>query len=101
MRDQAIDYMISPAGPGDAAELARVHVQSWRETYADILPQACLDRLSVPMHARRWRRRLESASDVVLIAEDADGLVGFCSGDWARWSSEQKTEEPKFIPSMC
>jgi hypothetical protein len=30
--ESLLDYAISPAGPADAAELARVHVRSWRET---------------------------------------------------------------------
>jgi ribosomal protein S18 acetylase RimI-like enzyme len=87
-----LDFAIVPAGPGDAADLAQVHVRSWRETYPGILPQAHLDRLSVPIHARRWRARLEAASDIVLVAESAEGLVGFCSGDWAHWSGKERTD---------
>lgn len=75
---------IVPAGPSDAAELARVHVQSWRETYADILPRAYLHRMSTPLHARRWRARLLRMNEITLAAEGPDGLVGYVSGQWAR-----------------
>ena len=73
-------YAISPAGPGDAGDLARVHVQAWRETYPGLLPKAYLDGLSIPRHARLWRRRLMSTAEVTLAAEGVDGLVGYCSG---------------------
>ena len=42
-----LTYAIVPAGPGDAAELALVHVQAWRETYPGVLPAAYLARMSV------------------------------------------------------
>jgi ribosomal protein S18 acetylase RimI-like enzyme len=73
-------YAISPAGPGDALDLARVHVTAWRETYPGILPKAYLDALSVQRHARLWRRRLMGSDEVTLAAEGVDGLVGYCSG---------------------
>jgi ribosomal protein S18 acetylase RimI-like enzyme len=73
-------YAISPAGPGDASDLARVHVQAWRETYPGILPKAYLDSMSAARHARLWRRRLMSTDEVTLAAEGVEGLVGYCSG---------------------
>jgi ribosomal protein S18 acetylase RimI-like enzyme len=75
---------IVPAGPGDAMDLARVHVGAWRETYVGMLPKPYLDRMSVAVHSRRWRHRLRRSSEVTLAAETAGGLVGYCSGDWAR-----------------
>ncbi len=80
----ALTYAIIPAGPGDAADLARVHVQSWRETYPGMLPQVYLDRMSTAVHARRWRSRLMRGTEVTLVAETAQGLAGYCSGDWTR-----------------
>jgi ribosomal protein S18 acetylase RimI-like enzyme len=73
-------HAISPAGPGDAGDLARVHVQAWRETYPGMLPRAYLEGMSVERHARLWRRRLMSSEEVTLAAEGAEGLVGYCSG---------------------
>jgi ribosomal protein S18 acetylase RimI-like enzyme len=79
-----LTYAIVPAGPGDAVDLARVHVEAWRETYPGMLPQVYLDRMSVAIHARRWRHRLMNGGEITLAAETARGLVGYCSGDWAR-----------------
>ena len=77
-----LDYAIAPAGPADAAELARVHVSSWRETYPGLLPQAALNRMSPQAHARRFAHELMRArpGQVTLLAESADGAVGYASG---------------------
>jgi len=79
-----LTYAIVPAGPGDAVDLAKVHVQAWRETYPGMLPQVYLDRMSVMAHARRWRHRLMRNDEVTLAAETAHGLVAYASGEWSR-----------------
>ncbi|QUD86453.1 GNAT family N-acetyltransferase [Phenylobacterium montanum] len=83
---------IVPAGPSDAAELARVHVQAWRETYPGILPRGYLERMSAPLHARRWRARLMRMNEITLAAEGPDGLVGYASGQWSRRGGEYEGE---------
>ena len=77
-----LDYAISPAGPADAAELGRVHVRAWRETYPGLLPQTVLNRMSAQVHARRFARELLRAQpgQVTLLAEHAVGAVGYASG---------------------
>jgi len=76
-----LDFVVSPAGPADAAELARVHVRSWRETYPGLLPQQALDRMSLPVHARRFRAELTHPRPgrAILIAEGPAGAVGYAS----------------------
>jgi len=80
--EDLLDFAIAPAGPGDAAELARVHVRSWRETYAGLLPQPYLDRMRPQLHARRFQHALMSArpGEATLIAESATGAVGYAAG---------------------
>ena len=51
-------FVIFPAGPTDAEDLARVHVRSWRETYKGLLPDAYLARMSEAAHARRFGQAL-------------------------------------------
>ncbi len=84
------DCLIVPAGPGDAADLGRLHVDSWRETYAGILPWTYLKAMSPNVHARRWRKQLTDArsGEVALLAEGPDGLIGYCSGEVAETRSE-------------
>ncbi len=80
--EDLLDYAISPAGPADAGDLGRIHVKSWRETYPGILPQAALNRMNAAAHARRFRHELTLApkGHVTLIAEGAEGAVGYAAG---------------------
>jgi len=67
----------------DAPGLARMHVASWRETYAGILPDAVLSALSVEGRTAMWGRILrdpeKADSTVVHLVEDGDRIVGFGS----------------------
>ena len=76
---------LRPARPADAAAIARVHVETWRTTYAGTLPDTFLRRLSVPEHTARWTRMLRPGGDTVLVVEDGGaGIVGFGSAGPAR-----------------
>ena len=81
-----LTYAIAPAGPSDAAALARVHVDAWRETYAGILPSVYLERMSSALHEHRWRQRLLSTREATLAAEGHKGLVGYVSAERSRRS---------------
>jgi GNAT superfamily N-acetyltransferase len=79
---------IRRAGAEDAAAIARIHVDSWRSTYAGMLPEDMLVRLSSAKHETRWwahilgryRRR-----HYVYVAEHhQEGVVGFVSGGPSR-----------------
>jgi ribosomal protein S18 acetylase RimI-like enzyme len=67
----------------DAPELASMHVASWRETYAGILPDAMLSALSVEGRTAMWDRILrdpeKADSTIVHLVEDGDRIVGFGS----------------------
>lgn len=75
-----------PAGPGDADALARLHVDTWRETYVGLLPAGHLGAMDVKRHARRWRAQLAASVKPapVLLAERRGGLVGYCAGGRAK-----------------
>lgn len=75
--------MIRPATPADAPGVARVHVDSWRETYRGIVPDDFLDGLSYQRREQMWRGGLENPDwqGVMFVADDrADGVVGFVVG---------------------
>jgi ribosomal protein S18 acetylase RimI-like enzyme len=67
----------------DARELADMHVASWRETYAGILPDAMLSALSVEGRTAMWEGILrdpeKADSTVVHLVEDGHRIVGFGS----------------------
>ncbi len=74
---------IRSAIAADAEAIAHVHVESWRSTYAGILPADFLAELSEADRAAQWRAWL--GQDVVVLVAELDGRVaGFISGGPAR-----------------
>jgi GNAT superfamily N-acetyltransferase len=67
---------IRPARLEDAGEIAHVHVESWRSTYAGILPDKYLAGLDETLRERLWREWL-SGETFVLVAEKNGHVVGF------------------------
>jgi ribosomal protein S18 acetylase RimI-like enzyme len=80
-RNQAL--VVRRARAADAAPIAQVHVQSWREAYRGIVPDAYLDQLSVAAHERQWRRSF-AAGTWAFVAEWEQKVVGFASGGLSR-----------------
>lgn len=76
------EVLIRPAIPGDARAIARIHVETWRSTYAGMLPDRVMVRMSVDNKTAAWRtmiaRRGTRETILVAVAPDA-GVVGFAS----------------------
>ncbi len=85
---------LRPARPGDAAAIAKVHVETWRAAYAGIVPDTYLVSLTESKQALKWNNmiRRAAAPEAVLAAELADvpggRIVGFGSCGSARGQSE-------------
>ena len=80
-------YAIRPAAQNDAGSIARVHVQSWEETYRGLIPDAEIDRLTVEERTRRWLEILAHPSPpliVRLVTNRRGEVAGFISGGPAR-----------------
>jgi ribosomal protein S18 acetylase RimI-like enzyme len=71
------------ATPDDAHNLAAMHVASWRETYAGLLPDKMLASLSIDARAAAWNTILRDPatehSTVVYLAEHEGTIIGFGS----------------------
>lgn len=66
----------------DATAIGRVHVETWQATYAGLLPDAMLVRLSEARQAAGWQRALADPREKrgIFVADDEDmGVVGFGS----------------------
>ena len=89
-----MSFLIFPAGPSDAEDLARVHVTSWRETYRGLLPDAFLARMSEAGYARRFARSLlhPRPDEVTLVAAERQGIVGYAAGGKSRSGAEGEAE---------
>ncbi|UCC18026.1 MAG: GNAT family N-acetyltransferase [Dehalococcoidales bacterium] len=74
---------IREANISDAAGLVRVSVESWRSTYAGIIPQEFLDSLTYEGRTRHWEERL-SDTDIpgfTFVAKDSTGgIIGYAGG---------------------
>lgn len=71
--------LIRGADERDAAEIARVHIASWRAAYPGIIPADVLDGLNVDWQARQWKSIITGASCQSIIAESERGCVGLAS----------------------
>jgi ribosomal protein S18 acetylase RimI-like enzyme len=65
------------AGPGDAHAIAAIHVRSWQQAYAGIVPQSYLDSLSVEAREAMWQQNLERQSSETLVAEHDGKVLGW------------------------
>jgi GNAT superfamily N-acetyltransferase len=71
---------VRPAVPGDAEEIARVQLVTWRTAYRSLLPAPVLDDWDGEAAASAWRTAVTSpptAGHGVLVAEEGGTLVGF------------------------
>ena len=84
---------LRPARPGDAAAIAKVHVETWRAAYAGIVPDTYLVSMTESKQALMWNNmiRRAAAPEAVLAAESTDvpggRIVGFGSCGGARGQS--------------
>lgn len=73
---------VRTAIPSDAAAIAEIHVETWRDAYAGILPAAFLGDPVKRAFTSYWRDVDIQPADVVLVAEN-NGLCGFIAV-WCR-----------------
>ena len=78
---------IRPAVLSDAAAIADIQVETWRDTYAGMIPDRTLLGLSRTSHSENWRRILRDvrADSITRVAEGPDScVVGFANAGRAR-----------------
>jgi ribosomal protein S18 acetylase RimI-like enzyme len=76
---------LRPAEPGDASEVAGVHVRSWQVGYRGLLPDEYLDRLQPQERARSYLfGSTDPAQPYTIVAVDEEGICGFATTAPAR-----------------
>lgn len=76
-------FNIRKAQAGDEQGIAQVHVDSWKSTYAGLIPQGYLETLSVEKRKAIWKQAIEGMNDrrTLFVAVDLSGtLQGFVAG---------------------
>lgn len=72
---------IRNARPDDVPAIAKVHVDSWRATYRDVLPKSYLNDLSYDARETMWAGAFGADSrSFLVVAEDLGRVVGFAAG---------------------
>lgn len=74
-----MEFRIRKAGIEDAAAIAFVQVDSWKTTYAGIVPESFLTSLNAEAGSRRWREWIAAGNFSLLVAENSTGVFGFAS----------------------
>jgi L-amino acid N-acyltransferase YncA len=85
-------FSVRAAVASDAAAIARVHVESWRTTYAGIVPDTYLFGLDETLRTQLWREWLGGGT-WVLVAERAGAVVGFAHAGKIREAVETSDAE--------
>lgn len=83
---------IRAATAEDARAIARVHVESWRTTYAGIVPDAYLAGLDEILRVKLWQEWL-GGDTVILVAERRGEVVGFAHAGKIREAIESADAE--------
>ncbi|WBL13120.1 GNAT family N-acetyltransferase [Sutcliffiella sp. NC1] len=72
-------FKIRRANMDDAKGISKVHVDSWKTTYANIVPKEYLKNLSYESREQLWLNNIPNGG--VYVAENSEGdIVGFSSG---------------------
>jgi hypothetical protein len=87
------DLTVRAAEPDDAAGIARVHIQAWRESYAHLLPAATLAALQHGPRKERWRKIIAAASSDVWVACRGTDIVGWASAGAGRDDDSPRPRE--------
>ena len=70
---------IRAARRDDAETIGHIHVETWRDSYAGLLPDDCLVRMSAEIEGGRWARALRRGERALVAELDAGAMVGFGS----------------------
>jgi GNAT superfamily N-acetyltransferase len=70
------DATVRQAQPDDVAEIARIHRDTWRTAYQEIVPAEVLAAIDVAETAPTWAEAVEHGQ--VFVAAEGSWTVGFC-----------------------
>jgi GNAT superfamily N-acetyltransferase len=70
------DATVRTARPDDVAEIARIHRDTWRTAYEELVPAEVLQAIDVDETARTWSEAVERGQ--VFVAVEGGWTVGFC-----------------------
>ena len=84
-------YSVRPAAPRDAKAIAEIHVATWKAAYQGLIPDDFLKAMTVEKRLAYWREAIEFSDPQILVAVDADKVVGFVGFDRSRDAGTKST----------
>ncbi|PCJ21287.1 MAG: hypothetical protein COB02_01505 [Candidatus Cloacimonadota bacterium] len=81
------NIIIRKATLEDSAEITNVHINSWKESYYNLIPKDYLDNLHLSFHQKYliWKSVLIKKEQVVYVAQcPFNGIIGFISASNGR-----------------
>lgn len=76
-----MNYTFREANVNDAESIATVYVDSWKESFFDLIDHEYLSNMSTKSRADIWRGIIDKSFCHTLIVEDANNkIIGFISG---------------------
>ncbi|HEY5347544.1 MAG TPA: GNAT family N-acetyltransferase [Rhizomicrobium sp.] len=84
LRMEDLALTVRQARQVDAADIARVYIEAWHDTYPAMIPHALLCGMTLGGQTARWKGTI-ARHDPVLVAEDPEaGVIGMASFGRAR-----------------
>lgn len=75
---------VCPASTTDAAEIARIYIEAWRDTYPGIVPDGLLRAMTLSGQTARWASAIARHEAVLVAHHPLEGIVGMTSFGRAR-----------------
>jgi GNAT superfamily N-acetyltransferase len=84
---------VRAATPADVDEIIRIQTLTWRTAYAELIPEAAVQRLSGPAAHRAWHAAVTAGGgNHVFVATEGEWTVGFCAA--TRADTVAEADEP-------
>ena len=84
-------YTVRPAAPRDARAIAEIHVATWQAAYQGVIPDDFLKAMTIEKRLGYWREAIEYSDPQILVATDADKVIGFVGFDRSRDAGTKST----------
>ncbi len=85
----------------DAANIANVHCQSWRETYPGVVPAQIIDSwANEQQRTQSWQDNFAAAKQYVWVAHQGEQMVGYASAGAANQSNNLADGDPAFTGQL-
>ena len=84
-------YSVRPASLRDAKAIAEIHLSTWQSAYKDLMPDDFLKTITLEKRLTYWREAIEYSEPQLLVAVEADKVVGFVGFDRSRDAGTKST----------